>query len=349
MLNLSRFFPNRKGTLGIDLGGSSIKLVDVGESNSGYVLNHIAYEPLPGDLISELSPDSQDEIITRLRSAVKKSGTTAVNAVTSLPGHSVIIKKSAFPPLEKNELRELIRDEADKYLPIESIQDVFFDFQILGESENAAGLNDVLLVAAKRETVDAYVSIFKKAGLKLIIIDVDTFALETMFEANYEIDERDSVFLINIGATITNINVIKQNGSIFSRDFPLGGNTITEAIMQKMSIGVEEAEQVKRNGYEGDLLDFAEPIMLEIERSVDYFRSAFGGEYIKQVLLSGGSCKIKGFSEALMQRLSIETEIANPFRNISFGSGLDAAWINEMAPLFTACVGLGLRRKGDKW
>ena len=168
-----------------------------------------------------------------MKNVVKMSGTSARNAVTSLPGHSVIIKKSAFPPLEKDELRELIRDEADKYLPIEDINDVYFDFQVLGESESALGMNDVLLVAAKREIVESYLNIFKKAGLKLIIIDVDTFALETMFEANYEIDERDTAFLINIGATITNINVIKQNGSIFSRDFSLGGNSITEAIQQK--------------------------------------------------------------------------------------------------------------------
>lgn len=349
MLNFSKLFSGKKGTLGIDLGGSSIKLVDIGESSSGFVLNHIYYEPLPSDLASGFSAASQDEIISRLKGVIKKSGTSAVNAVTSLPGHSVIIKKSTFPPLERNELRELIRDEADKYLPIEDINDVFFDFQVLGESEVAVGLNDVLLVAAKREIVELYMNIFKKAGLKLIIIDVDTFALETMFEANYEIDERDTVFLINIGATITNINVIKQRGSIFSRDFPLGGNTITEGIMRKMSIGREEAEHLKRTGQESDLLEFAEPIMVEIERSVDYFRSAFGGEYIKQVLLSGGSCKIKGFTESVMQRLSIETEIANPFRNIGIGSNLDEDWINEMAPLFSACVGLGLRRKGDKW
>jgi type IV pilus assembly protein PilM len=349
LIDLARFFSSKKGTLGIDIGASSIKLVDIGESNEGYILNHIYYEPLPGDLISDGSEASQDEIISRLKNVIKMSGTPARNAVTSLPGHSVIIKKSAFPPLEKDELRELIRDEADKYLPIEDINDVYFDFQVLGESESALGMNDVLLVAAKREIVESYLNIFKKAGLKLIIIDVDTFALETMFEANYEIDERDTVFLINIGATITNINVIKQNGSIFSRDFSLGGNSITEAIQQKLSVSKAEAERIKLAGGEGDLLEYTEPIMLELERSVDYFRSAFGSEYIKQVLLSGGSCKIKGFSEAVMQRLSIETEIANPFRNINIGAGLDPEWINEVAPLFSACVGLGLRRKGDKW
>lgn len=349
MMNLAKLFSNKKGTLGIDIGASSIKLVEIGESSSGYVLNHIYYEPLPGDLISDLSEDAQHELVSRLKHVIKQSGTSASNVVTSLPGHSVIIKKSAFPPLEKDELRDLIHDEADKYLPIDNINDVYFDFQILGESENAVGMNDVLLVAAKKDIVESYTSIFKKAGLKLVVVDVDTFALETMFEANYEIDERDTVFIINIGASITNINVIKQNGSIFSRDFSLGGNSITHAIQQKMSVGVEEAEQMKRNGYDVDLLEFAEPIMLEIERSVDYFRSAFAGEYIKQILLSGGSGKIKGLAESLMQRLSIETEIANPFRNISLGEKLDPAWIHEMAPLFCACVGLGLRRKGDKW
>jgi type IV pilus assembly protein PilM len=349
LINLAKLFSGKKGTLGIDIGASSIKLVEIGESSSGYVLNHIYYEPLSGDLISDLSEAAQNELVDRLKYIVKQSGTSAANVVTSLPGHSVIVKKSAFPPLERKELRELIHDEADKYLPIENINDVYFDFQILGENESAAGMNDVLLVAAKKEIIETYISIFKKAGLKLVVLDVDTFALETMFEANYEIDERDTVFIINIGASITNINVIKQSGSIFSRDFSLGGNSITEAISHKLAVSPEQAEQMKRGGNDLDLLEFAEPIMVEIERSVDYFRSAFSGEYIKQILLSGGSGKIKGFCESLMQRLSIETEIANPFRNISLGENLDPAWIHEMAPLFCACVGLGLRRKGDKW
>jgi type IV pilus assembly protein PilM len=349
LISLAKLFSGKKGTLGIDIGASSIKLVEIGESSSGYVLNHIYYEPLPGDLISDLSEAAQNELVSRLKNVVKQSGSSATSAVTSLPGHSVVVKKSTFPPLEVNELRELIHDEADKYLPIENINDVYFDFQVLGESENAVGMNDVLLVAAKKDIVESYINIFKKAGLKLVVVDVDTFALETMFEANYEIDEHDTVFMINIGATITNINVIKQNGSIFSRDFSLGGNSITEAIRQKMSVSPEEAEQMKRGGTDLDLLEFAEPIMMEIERSVDYFRSTFSGEYIKQILLSGGSGKIKGLSESLMQRLSIETEIANPFRNISLSEKLDPAWIHEMAPLFCACVGLGLRRKGDKW
>ncbi len=191
--------------------------------------------------------------------------------------------------------------------------------------------------------------LFDKAGLKLVIMDADTFALESMFDANYEIDERDCIFLINIGASITNINVIKKDGSIFSRDVPLGGNTITDAIAQRHAVDFEEAERIKCEASIDNLIDFAEPVLMEIERSVDYFRSAFGGEYIRQVLLSGGSARLPGIAAALTHRLNIETDIANPFRNITFdGKNIDTAWLNTTAPAFSVGVGLALRRLGDR-
>jgi type IV pilus assembly protein PilM len=165
--------------------------------------------------------------------------------------------------------------------------------------------------------------------------------------------------LINIGASITNINVLKGGASIFTRDFTLAGNSITEALQKKLGVTFAEAERIKIEGLSGNesaerefqqsLLSYAEPICSEIERSVDYFRSTYGGEYIKHVLLSGGSAKIPGIVNDLTHRLSVEAEIANPFKKIGYNiKSLDPATIEEIKPIATVGVGLALRKVGDK-
>ena len=159
-------------------------------------------------------------------------------------------------------------------------------------------------------------------------MDVDSFALETMYEENYEFEENDVAVLINIGASITNLNAVKGGVSIFTRDFTLGGNSITEALAANLGVSFEEAEKAKIEGtgddeqaraaYREGLIAYADPICSEIERSVDYFRSTFGAENISKVLLSGGGCMIPGMAADLGRRLGIETEMVNPFRKIPF-------------------------------
>ena len=191
-------------------------------------------------------------------------------------------------------------------------------------------------------------------------MDVDSFALETMYEANYEYESSEIVIIVNIGASITNINVIKSGMSIFTRDFTLGGNSITEALQEKYRISFEEAEKKKTeclpDTYQDDMmelqnsiLDFAEPICSEIERSVDYFRSTFGGENIKHIFLSGGSARINGLAATLSQRLNIETEIINPFLKIGYNKkNIDAKELDSIRPIAAVAIGLSLRKMDDK-
>jgi type IV pilus assembly protein PilM len=190
-------------------------------------------------------------------------------------------------------------------------------------------------------------------------MDVDTFCLETVYEANYDFDPADIVAMVNIGASITNINVVKGGMSIFTRDFTLAGNTITEAIQSERSLTFEAAEAMKidgpkadeaaRNAFRNSLLVYADPICTEIERSIDYFRSTSGGDSIKKILLSGGVAAIPGITGDLTQRLGIETEILNPFRKIDCNKkALDQERIDEIRPIAAVAVGLALRKVGDK-
>jgi type IV pilus assembly protein PilM len=187
-------------------------------------------------------------------------------------------------------------------------------------------------------------------------MDVDSFALETMYEENYDYGHEDVVIIVNIGASMTNINVVKGGASIFIRDFPLGGFSITENLQDKTGVSFEEAERIKlEKAASGDeqskeeLLGYADPLLLEIERSVDYFRSTYPGKFIKQILLCGGTASMPGIGDALLQRLNVEVEIANPFRKVTFDKkAFSAEDLKEIGPQASVGVGLAMRRIGDK-
>ena len=206
------------------------------------------------------------------------------------------------------------------------------------------------------------------AGVFVLSLELDDirkgetnyFALETMYEANYEFDSDEMVVLINIGASATGINVVKGGMSIFTRDFALAGNSITESLQEKYKVTFEEAEKIKIDGIpdgsDGDnldlknsILDFAQPICSEIERSIDYFRSTFGGEYIKHVLLAGGSAGIYNLTKNLSEKLNVKTEIINPFFKIGYNKRkIDVNKLESIKPVAATAIGLGLRKMGDK-
>ncbi len=352
-------FGGSKQLAGLDIGSSSIKLAEIQETPKGHILSRFSQIPLEKGVIVDGIPVEPQELALKIKELFKQSGCKKKGVVISLSGHSVIIKKVNFPTMDEDELRDLIKDEAGKYLPFDNMEAVSYDFQILGENEFNPNQMDVIIVAAKKDIISSYTAAIQRAGYLPMIMDVDSFALETMYEENYEYEENEMALLINIGASITNINVLKGGASIFTRDFTLAGNSITEAIQKKLGVTFEEAERIKIEGPGGDesaerefqqsLLSYAEPICSEIERSVDYFRSTYGGEYIKHVLLSGGSAKIPGIVNDLTQRLSVEAEIANPFKKIGYNiKTLDPATIEEIKPIATVGVGLALRKVGDK-
>ncbi|MFA4916528.1 MAG: type IV pilus assembly protein PilM [Syntrophales bacterium] len=359
--SMKDLFSGSKQVVGLDIGSSSLKLVDILKTpNKGYLLNHFSQIPLPRGVIVDGVVVEQEQLTESIKELFKHAKCKSKMIVTSLSGHSVVIKKATFPRVDEGELRDIISDEAGKYLPFDNMDEVNFDFQDLGENEFNPNQLDVLLVAAKKNIIAGYTEAVKNAGLSVVIMDVDSFALETMYEENYDFEDDDVDVLINIGASITNINVVRDGISIFTRDFALAGNAITEAIGEKLGLTFEEAEQIKINETDGNgqaeseikdsILTYADPICSEIERSIDYFRSTNlrMGE-IKHLLLSGGSTKIHGIAADLSQRLNIETEIINPFKKINLNRKvLEPEYLESIAPIATVGVGLALRRKGDK-
>ncbi len=357
--NINKLFSGRKKLVGLDIGSSSLKLVAMQETSNGYVLKSFYQVPVPRGVIMDGVLVEHEELSARIKELFKLSGCRIKSVVTSLSGHAVIVKKVSFTTMDEGELRDLIHDEASKYLPFDDMAEVYFDFQILGANDYNPNLMEVLLVAAKKDIIDSYVEAIKGAGLSPVIVDVDSFALETMYEENYDFEETDVAVIVNIGASITNINVVKCGMSIFTRDFTLGGNAVTEAIQNHLGLTFDEAEKIKIAGPEGaqrlqetgvfSMLSLAEPICLEIDRSVDYFRSTFGNEEIKQVLLSGGGAMIPGIAAEITQRLGIDTKVINPFRKIGYDKKvIDATTIEGIGPIAAVGVGLALRKIGDK-
>ncbi|MDQ5984688.1 MAG: Cell division protein FtsA [Syntrophus sp. SKADARSKE-3] len=358
-LDLKELISGKKQVVGLDIGSSSLKLMEIIESGGGFLMNRFIQLPLERGVIVDGAIVELGKLVDALKALFKNSGCQRKGIVTSLSGHSVIVKKATFPNMEDQELRDMIHDEAGKYLPFDSMDDVNFDFQILGQNEYNPNHLDVIIVAAKKENIETYVEAIEMAGLSAVILDVDSFALETMYEKNYDYDEKDIAVIVNIGASITNINVVKNATSIFTRDFTVGSNSITEAIQAQYGGSFDDAERLKiegpqedslaRRDFQSALLSFADPILSEIERSVDYFRSTYGDEDIRQVLIAGGGAFIPGIAQDLSQRLNISAEIIQPFRKIGVNKKIMSQEdVERIGPVAAVAVGLALRRIGDK-
>jgi type IV pilus assembly protein PilM len=360
MLDLKEIFSGQKKLVGLDIGSSSLKLAEIISSSHGHFLNRFLHIPLPKGIIIDGVLADPNALSLKIKELFQHSGCRRKGIVASLAGNSVIIKKVTLDQINETELRDLIHDEAGKYLPFDNMDDVNYDFQILGNNSYNPNQMDIIIVAAKKDMVNSYLEAITAAGLNVMIMDVAPFVLESAYEVNYEFDNDEVVVIINIGASTTGINVIKGGMSIFTRDFSLAGNSITESLQEKYKVTFEEAEKIKiegiPDGSDGDnldlknsILDFAQPICLEIERSIDYFRSTFGGEYIKHVLLAGGSARIYNLTKSLSEKLNVKTELINPFLKIGYNKKkIDAQKLEIIKPIAATAIGLGLRKMGDK-
>jgi len=345
-----------KGIVGLDIGSSYIKVVQLKDSRAGYELEFFDLLPISPELIVEGSVIDSLRLTDALKDLIRKTKIKSKNVVISISGHSsVIIKRISLPEMSEEELNESIKFEAEQYVPFD-IEDVNLDFQILGPKEEA-GQMDVILVAVKKDIINDYVSVVKDAGFLPMVVDVDAFALENMYGVNYEIEPGENVALVNVGASTININILKGGVSVFTRDSSLGSTIHTEALQREFNLSYEEAERVKR-GEASDkvsqddahsvIMEVSGDISAEVSRSLDYFRSSAQQADIKEVILSGGCALIKDFPRLLAERIGVGVSTAEPFRNIQIPKRFDRSYIDEIAPIAAVAVGLAVRRLGDR-
>jgi type IV pilus assembly protein PilM len=347
----------KKDVIGLDIGCSSIKLVELKEDRNGYKLQNLAISPLPPEAIVDGALMDSVTIIDTIRDAIAASKTKTKDAVTSVSGHSVIVKKISLPFMTEAELEESIQWEAERYIPFD-VNDVNIDFQIFGSAPENPEAMDVVLVAAKKDIINDYVSVLMESGLNPVIIDTDSFALENMLAISYDIGKEETVAIANVGASVTNINIIKNNTSAFTRDVFKGGNQITEEIQRQLHVDHDEAEKIKV-GAKADLASqpvvqnvlktASESLAAEIGNSLDFFQSTSTSEKIARLYLSGGGSKIKGFDIVLQQQIAIPVEIVNPFKKIDYrGKDFDLEYLREIGPIMGVAVGLASRKVGDR-
>ena len=259
--------------------------------------------------------------------------------------------------MTESELEESIQWESERYIPFD-INDVNIDFQILGSDAENPDVMDVILVAAKKDIINDYVSVIMEAGLNPVIVDVDAFSLENMLAINYDLEKGESVAIANVGASITSINILKNNVSAFTRDIFKGGNQVTEEIQRQLHIDFEEAEKIKVGSkMEGIsqpviqkvLKEASESLAIEIGNSLDFFQSASTYEKIGKLYLSGGGSKVKDFDILLQQQIGIPVEMINPFKKIEFSEKhFDLEYMREIGPAMAVGVGLASRKVGDR-
>jgi len=351
------FLTKKKEVIGLDIGSSSIKLVDLKEGKNGYKLQNLAISPLPPEAIVDGALMDSVTIIDAIKDLMASTKTKTKNVATSISGHSVIVKKITLPFMTEAELEESIQWESERYIPFD-INDVNIDFQILGSDSENPEVMDVILVAAKKDIINDYVSVIMESGLNPVIIDIDAFALENMLAINYDIEKGEAIALANVGATTTNINILRNNVSAFTRDIFKGGNQVTEEIQRQLHVDFDEAEKIKVGSkvdamtqpvIQNVLKTASESLAIEIGNSLDFFQSATTYEKISKLYLSGGGSKIKDFDMILQQQIGIPVEIINPFKKVEFSErNFDLEYMREIGPAMAVGVGLASRKVGDK-
>ncbi len=341
--------------IALDIGSTFIKLVHIKGSGKNYQLAKFGMIPLPPEVIVEGAVMDAGRVVDAIKELLSAQKVSTKHVVLSVSGSSVIIKRVAVTDMSDEELAESIKWEAEQYIPF-SIDDVNIDFQKLGAGP-AEGQADVLLVAVKKDKINDYINLVKEAGLEPVVMDVDAFALANMYELNYAM-ESGTTALLNIGASVMNINILRDGMSIFTRDITVGGNRYSEALQRDFGLSYEDAERIKQGGdAEGTdreqvaqtLSSITEDIVAEIQRSFDFFRSTTGSETVQRILVSGGCAKINRFTSILSERMEMPVEVTNPFKNIKVDpKKFDTAYMEAVSPMFGVAVGLAIRRPGDR-
>lgn len=349
-------FRRRRELVGLDIGAASVKAVQLKRSGKGYELQHLGMALLPPETIVDGVIMDSNTVVSAIQQIFTEHQIKTKEVAVAVSGHSVIVKKIKVARMKPQELQEAIGWEAEQYIPY-AIEDVNLDFQVLGSPPESPEM-DVLLVAVKKEIINDYLTVLSTAGLNVAVVDVDAFALENAYGISYEVKPDEVVALVNVGAAVMNINILKGGLSEFTRDSAIGGHRYTESIQKMLGLSFDSAETLKLGGeVEGFAPDSAKPVIEmvnaelagEIRRSLDFFRSSTHHDTIHRVLLSGGSARLPGLIPFLSEALEIPLELNNPFRNIKADpKRFDPEYLEEIAPQLAVGVGLALREVGDK-
>ena len=344
-------FGSAKSIVGLDIGSSSIKAIELKRAKGEIMVSHLGLEPLASDIVVDSMIVDSGSVSSAISKIFGLHGIKTKNVATSVSGHSVIVKPIKVQPMSEGELADGITAEAAQHIPFD-ISDVNLDFEILNP-EGSGPQMDVLLVAVKKDKILNYTNVLSLAGKTPAIVDIDAFALQNCYEYNYQPAHDTTVALLNLGASVMNINIVKGAAPLFTRDVSVGGNQYTDSLQKELDLSFDDAEALKLGKKVGTVSEDAkqpilqqvtEIIVLEIQKTFDFFRATAPGEHIDRIYIAGGSSKVPGLVEALRQEFSLPVEILNPFQRIMPPADAGENEMLEQNPgQLAVAVGLALR------
>ena len=338
-----------KTSIGLDVGSGFIKLAVVDHSGREPELVHASHTRVGSDAIVEGEFMDPQLVADSVRSLIAAAGVKPKNVVASVGGRDVIVKKIQMDRMKAAEAREVIRWEAEQYVPFE-MDNVQLDFQILDPEGDGLQM-DVLLVVAKRELVDQKMAILRDAGVTPSIMDTDAFALHNAFEYNYPGAMEGTVALVNVGHEVSSVNILLDGTPVLTRDVPFGSRRLRENLRRSHGLTPEDADAIIEDHappapqFSSVIAEGGEELAMSIERAVAFVSTTeYGGVGLGKVFLCGGSSRIPGLQDAVAEHVRVHTEIATPLQLLRVRPGASAdVPVGEIAPMFMLPVGLALR------
>lgn len=341
--------------LGIDVSSSSVKLVELGRNRAGeIVLERCAIEPLESGWITDGNIEKFDEVAEAVRRVVRKSGSKTRNVAMALPTSAVITKKIVLPGgLSDKELEAQVESEANQYIPF-SLDEVSLDFCVIGPSASSVGDVEVLIAASRKEKVSDRQGLAEAAGLKPVVMDVESYASRAaagrVIETLPNQGQDSLVALFEVGTLTTSLQVMRNDDVLYERDQAFGGAQLTQLIVRQYGFSVEEAEAKKRSGdlpddYKTAVLGpFIDSMAQEVGRALQFFFTSTPHNKIDHILIAGGSAALPGLTEAVTQQTSFACMVINPFDGMEMGPTIQPRKIAREAPSYLTSTGLALRR-----
>ncbi len=351
---LKRKKPN---ILGLDISSTSVKLLELAQDGDKYRVQSLAVEPLPDNAVVEKNIQDVEAVGETILKAVKRSGTKVKDAAVAVAGSAVITKIINMPAgLSDSDLEAQIEMEADQYIPY-PLEEINLDFEVIGESENNPDTVDVLLAASRSENIELRSAALALGGLHPKIVDVEAYTIENsskliahQMKRDEESENEDTIIaVVDIGATMTSLNVVENNQLIYTREQSFGGKQLTEEIMRRYGLAYDEAGRLKKEGglpdnYIPEVLEpFKETIAQQVSRFLQFFYTSGQHNAVDQIVLAGGCASIPGIDELVESQLDTPTVIANPFAEMSLSSKVNPQALSNDAPSLMIACGLAMR------
>jgi len=341
--------------IGVDISSSAVKMVEIEQAGKNLLrVERYAIESLPKDAVTDGNIMNLEAVAETMRRAWKRMGTRAKHVAMALPAAAVITKKIIVPTgLREDELEAQVETEANQYIPF-ALDEVNLDFQVLGPAPSGPEDVEVLIAASRKEKVEDRVAAAESAGLKALVMDVESFATQTACEMVAQqlpnVGREQTIAVVDIGASMMHINVLHNSQSIYMREQTFGGNQLTQEIQRRYSLSSDEAEIAKRQGglpenYEAEVLQpFMDTLALEVARAIQFFFSSSQFNRVDHILLAGGCAMIPGLDEIVATRSQSSTMIANPFASMALSSRIKPKQLTLDAPALLIACGLAMRR-----